>query len=354
MAGPRGTILLAAALFVALPFAGCADNDEPREARVGSVPYGWDEQAPRRSFLATETYYVLTQSSSFLLKGASYGRYVMRVDQPFEGVSLFFTSTNANSPNATHPAVKDFAYHYEFMQIRRLGSAVRVMDVDADPAFSNANTGKTFTLAYIYGNGANYQYLAPYEGDPADWRLEPGFYEMIIATDQNLTVGVNVKLGTPLWSTYYHPQELGVSHAEALSVYAEGFAAAAPRNLERSFLDVIHAEEGENLNYFAFSNLIYRANVAALGAQGNVRVMVDDQEVPHRLDVTGVATDQPERREAYAYAVSFNEPGPVMHQLRTELQFEESASVASDLAAQMLLFAVTIRPETTLKGVPTA
>ena len=354
MARRHGTVLVAAALFLAIPFAGCADKEPSREPRVGSVPFGWDEQAPDRSFLATETYYVLTQSSSFLLKGASYGRYVMRVDETFEGVELFFTSTNSRTQNATHPAVKDFSYHYEFIQIRKLGAAVRVMDVNAGPAFSNANTDQTFTLAYIYGNGANYQYLAPYEGDPANWKLEAGFYEMVIATDQNLTVGVNVKLGTPLWSTYYHPQELGHSRGEALNVYAQGFASTAPRTLERSFVDVVHADEGENLNYFAFSNLIYRANLAALGAQGNVRVTVDDQEVPHRLDLTGVATDQPERREAYAYAVSFNEPGPVVHQLRTELQFEESASVSSDLVAQLLLFAVTIRPETTLKGVPTA
>src|SRR5688572_323819 len=98
MAGRRGTAVVAAALFLVVPLAGCADDEPSREPRVGAVPFGWDEQAPSRSFLATETYYVLTQSSSFLLKGASYGRYVMRVDEPFEGVELFFTSTNAQTP----------------------------------------------------------------------------------------------------------------------------------------------------------------------------------------------------------------------------------------------------------------
>jgi hypothetical protein len=351
----RANAILAATLLVALFAAGCADAREQQDPpRVGRVPYGWDEDAPRRSFLATQDYYVLTQSSSFLLKGASYGRYVVRVDERFDGVELFFTSTNANAPNATHPAVRDFAYHYEFMQIRKLGTQVRVMDVNAGSAFSNANTGKTFTLAYIYGNGANYQYLAPYEGDPGNWRLDPGYYELVIATDEELTVGINIKLGTPLWTTHYHPQELGSSRGEALQVYSQGFAAAAPRSLEKSFVEVVHADAGEFLNYFAFSDLIYRANVATLGAQGQVRVMVDDQDVPHRLDATQVVTNQPQRYEAYAYAVSFNEPGPVTHQLRTELSFEESASFQSDLAAQMLVFAVAVRPESTLPGIPTA
>lgn len=351
---PRLGSLLLASLLVAIALSGCANQEPDRSPRVGGLPDGWDEESPQRSLLATEPYYVLTQSSSYLVKGASYGRYVIRVDERYDGVELFFTSTNSHAPNATHPAVNDFSYHYEFMQIRKLGTTVQVMDVSAEPAFSNANTGKTFTLAYIYGNGANYQYLAPYEGDPGNWRLEPGFYELVVATDQNLTVGVNVKLGTPLWSTYYHPQELGSSRGEALQTYVQGFASSSPRHLERSFVEVARAGDGETLNFFAFSNLIYRANVAAVGAQGSVRVMVDDQEVPHRLDVTSVAAQEPERREAYAYAVSFNEAGPVVHQLRTEITFDESASVSSDLVAQMLLYAVALRPERTLQGVPVA
>src|SRR5688500_5472593 len=102
MAGRRGTAFAAAALFLAIAFAGCADKEASREPRVGAVPFGWDEHAPSRSFLATKTYYVLTQSSGFLLKGVSCGRYVVRVDVPFEGVDLFFTSANAQTPNATH------------------------------------------------------------------------------------------------------------------------------------------------------------------------------------------------------------------------------------------------------------
>lgn len=349
-----GTAVLLALFVVAVGLAGCADRERSEPPRVGRVPYGWDEEAPARSELSREPFYVLTQSSSFLVKGASYARYVLRVDQRLLGVELFFTSTNANAPNATHPNVGDDEYHFEFMQIRPLGSSVRVMDVSAGTAFSNASTGPTFTLTYIYGRGANYQYLAPYEGNPGDWTLEPGYYELVVATDEELTVGVNVKLGTPLWSTFYHPQELGEARAEALESYLAVFPGSAPRELRRDLAALVEADAGEFLNYFAFSNLIYRSNLAALATEGTVQVRVDESRVPHRLQETGVNPVEPHRTEAYAYAVSFNEAGPARHDLRTLLEFTETASVNSDLAAQMLLFAVVVTPKETLSGVPRA
>lgn len=345
---PLGAVAIILMLLV-VALAGCAKPKEDAEPRIGRVPFGWDEDAPERSHLATQSYYVLDQSSSFLVKGATYARYIVRVDETLEGVELFFTSTNSAAPNATHPNVNDATYHYEFMQIRRLGTSVRVMDVSAAPAFSNANTGRTFTLAYVYGRGANYQYLAPYQGDPGNWRLDPGFYELIIATDERLTVGVNMKIGTPLWSTHYYPQELGEARSESLQTYAEIFPGAAPPALSKSFGAYVEVNEGEILNYFAFSNLIHRSNVVAVGTEGTVRVEVDDSAVPHRLQPAGV---EPQRTEAYAYAVSFNEPGPARHTIRTEFDFRETVSVQSDLSAQMLLFAIVVRPLSTLDGLP--
>lgn len=337
----------------ALLAAGCAAAPNSVKPRVGSVPYEWDEEAPDRSYLATEPYYVLSQSTSFLVKGASYARYIVRVDRTYESVELFFSSTNRYAPGVRGPSVNDDQYHYELMQIRPLGKSVRVMDVSAGPAFSNASTGHTFTLAYIYGRGANYQYLVPYEGDPGRWRLESGYYEVIVATDEELTVGVNIKLGTPLWSTHYHPQELGRSRSEGLHSYVRVWPGATPRSLRESYDEIVEAKAGESLNYFAFSNLIFRSNLVSVGTQGTVRVSVDGKEVPHRLQATGVNPGSPDRREAYAYAVSFNEPGPARHFLRTQLEFDQMLSLDSDLAAQMLVFAVAVKPVYGLSGLPT-
>lgn len=347
----RAALILALSTLI---LSGCAGTPSTIKPRVGSVPYEWDEEAPDRSYLATEPYYVLSQSSSFLVKGSSYARYIVRVDRTYESVELFFTSTNRYAPGVRGPAVNDDEYHYELMQIRPLGKSVRVMDVSAGPAFSNASTGHTFTLAYIYGRGANYQYLVPYEGNPGRWRLDPGFHEVIVATDEELTVGVNIKLGTPLWSTYYHPQELGRSRSEGLHSYVRVWPGATPRTLRESYDEIVSAGAGESLNYFAFSNLIFRSNLAAIGTQGTVRVSVDGKEVPHRLQATGVNPGSPDRREAFAYAVSFNEPGPARHFLRTQLEFDQTVSLDSDLAAQMLVFAVVVKPVYSLDGLPTA
>ena len=125
MAGPVQAVLLALLLAGSAGLAGCAQK-EPEHKRVGGVPYGWDEESPARSGLAQQLSYPLDQSSSFLVKGAKYARYIVHVDQPYDGVELFFTSTNAMAPNATKPAVGDFLYHYEFMQLRPLGARIRV------------------------------------------------------------------------------------------------------------------------------------------------------------------------------------------------------------------------------------
>ncbi|HLE46665.1 MAG TPA: hypothetical protein VI818_00070, partial [Candidatus Thermoplasmatota archaeon] len=201
--------LAAVLVLIAVAFSGCARSDEGK-TREGRVPYPWDDEAPDQSEIAAQPFYVLKQSSSFLVKGSSYARYILRVDQEFEDVDPFFTSTNRYAPAGVRkPNINDAAYHFEFMQLRPLGKSIRVMDVNAGPAFGNASTGHAYTLTYIYGKGANYEYVAPFEGNPDRWRLEPGFYELVIATDEILTVGVNLGLGTPLWTTHYHPQELG-------------------------------------------------------------------------------------------------------------------------------------------------
>ncbi|MBI2076807.1 MAG: hypothetical protein HYT80_00340 [Euryarchaeota archaeon] len=339
-------------IVVAVAFAGCA-KEEPSETRVGRSPFPWDEEAPDRSEIAAESYYVLKQSSSFLVKGSSYGRYVFRVDHTFEDVDAFFTSTNRYAPpGVRRPNVNDAAYHFEFMQIRPLGKSIRVMDVNAGPAFGNASAGHAYTLTYIYGKGANYEYIAPFDGNPHHWRLDPGFYELIVATDENLTVGVNLGLGTPLWTTHYHPQELGSARAEALNTYVKVFPGSPPRALHESFDEVVDAKAGETLNYFAFASLYHRSNFVSVGSQGVVRVRVDDKEVPHRLEATGFHALQPQQREAYAYAVSFNQPGPAQHEIRTHLDFEQLGSFQSDLVGQMLIFAVALQPKLSHEGAP--
>lgn len=345
---------LAASVLLGLAFAaGCAAPREPG-VRVGPNPFPWDEEAPEKSELAAAISYPVSQSSSFLVKGASYARYILEVGRRIENVSVFFTTTNQYTPTARHPTVNDTVYHFEFMQLRRLGQSVRVMDVSAQPAFSNANTGKTLTLAYVYGKGANYQYFVPYEGNPAAWTLETGYYELIIATDEKLVVGVNLDLHTPLWTTHYHPQELGDAHTEALRSYARLFAGAAPRSLHEAFNEIADVKRGETLHYFTFANLIYRSNQVAVGSQGLVRVQVDEQEVPHRFEATSLNASSPQRSEAFAYAVSFNEPGPVRHELRTWLDFEEVVSYDSDLVAKMLVFAIATKPRQALEGLPRA
>jgi hypothetical protein len=350
----RATVAIVALLCVS--FSGCASRDGP-QTREGSQPYEWDEEAPERSELARTPYYVLKQSSSFLVKGASYARYILRVDQVVDDVEIFYTSTNKQAPEARKPNVRDAEYHYEFMQLRALGKSVRIMDVSASTAFSHANTGKTYTLAYIYGckagNCANYQYLVPYEGNPGDLRLDPGYYELVIATDEKLVVGVNLRIGSPLWTTHYHPQELGESRAEALETYVQAWAGSTPKDgVHREFVELVSAKEGEVLNYFAFANLIHRSNIFSVGSNGEVRVQVDDKEVPHRFEASGVNPTQPKVREAYAYGVSFNEPGPALHQLKVRLDFADTASFDNDLAAQLLVFGVATRASETVPGIP--
>lgn len=340
-------------LVVATILAACTSPARP-ETRVGPNPFPWDEEAPERSELAHSLSYPVTQSSSFLVKDASYARYILKVDKKLENVSVFFTTTNQYAPEARHPTINDTVYHYEFMQLRRLGQSVRVMDVNAGPAFSNANTGKTLTLAFIYGKGANFQYFVPYEGNPGRWSLDPGYYELLIATDEKLVVGVNLDLHTPAWTTHYHPQELGDSHAEALRSYGRLFVGGSPRSLHESFNEVVDVKGGEALHYFAFANLIYRSHQIAVGAQGLVRVQVDEKEVPHRFEATSVNATGPERSEAFAYAVSFNEAGPARHEIRTRLDFDETVSYESDLVARLLVFAVGTKPRATLEGIPTA
>lgn len=332
--------------------AACTTSPPP-ETRVGPNPFPWDEEAPERSELAKTVSYSISQSSSFLVKDASYARYILRIESRVENVSVFFTTTNQYTPTARHPSINDTVYHYEFMQLRRLGQRVRVMDVNAEPAFSNANTGKTLTLAFIYGKGANFQYFVPYEGDPAAWTLEPGYYELIIATDEKLVVGVNLDLHTPLWTTHYHPQELGDSHAETMRSYGRLFAAGSPRSLHEGFDEVVDVPAEESLHYFAFANLIYRSHQAAIGAQGLVRVQVDEQEVPHRFEATHVNATSTQRSEAFAYAVSFNEAGPARHRIQTRLDFDETVSYESDLVAKLLIFAVATEARQAIEGIPT-
>lgn len=351
--GSRAAAVIAV---LSLAFAGCAGRGEP-QTREGAQPFPWDEEAPERSELARAPYYVLEQSSSFLVKDATYARYILRVDRAVDDVEIFYTSTNKQAPEARKPNVRDAEYHYEFMQLRPLGKSVRIMDVSASTAFSHANTGKTYTLAYIYGckqtNCANYQYLVPYEGNPGDLRLEPGYYELVIATDERLTVGVNLRLGSPLWTTHYHPQELGDSRAESLETYVEAWAGATPsEGVHREFVELVEAKDGETLNYFAFANLIHRSNIFSVGSTGEVRVQVDDKEVPHRFEASGANPSQPQIREAYAYAVSFNEPGPVLHQLKVRLDFSDTVSFDNDLAAQLLLFGISTRPSQAVQGIP--
>lgn len=343
---------LVALLLLTLAMSGCLGQGRPSGRAALDYPPDWDMEAPERSFLATELFYRLDHSSTFLVKGAQYARYVVKVEEKLPDVQLFF-STGAQYTKARGPDIQDDEYHFEFMQIRPLGRHVQDAATNAATAFSHAQAANTFTLTYIYGNGANYQYLAPYDSRPDHWTFEPGFYEFVIATDEQLTVGINVKTGSDYWSTFYHPQELGEARAEHLEHVVRFYTGAGgqmPR-IDEERHALLRAREGETLNYFVFADVMYLTNTAALGADGAAVVTVDGQETMQRMQISSAA---PTHSEAYAFAIDFNDAGPARKDVRVQATFQELISVESSMAAILLIFGVALHPQQTLAGLPTA
>jgi hypothetical protein len=353
----RSRAALLSVLVVAAPaLAGCFGATAPADDDR-ALPPGWDDEVPERSTLADRPYYVLRESTTFLAKETSYARYVFEVPQRVPHASVFF-STGKGFSQARAPSVDDDVYHYEFMQLRPLGDHVRVLDVDAATQFRYGSTGHMFSLTYVYGNGANYQYLAPFDGDPGDWELDAGFYEVVIATDENLTVGLNIDLGTDYWSTLYHPQELGVSRAAALD-FGSDIRLSSGKGLpdySRQLTDMVNVRSEETLNLFAFADLIYDVRpfptdqtAVAIAADGVAIARFGDDEVRERLAVTTVT---PTKAEAFAYVALFNEPGPYTMNAVVRVDFQEEASVDSVQVVQLMVFGVAVTPTQTLQGIP--
>lgn len=322
-------------------------------AAPDGLPPGWAEEEPAASRLATAPAYDLTHSTSFLLKGHSYGRFVVRVPVPLDNVQVFFTTAAQFTGNGPKPSLEDpDAYHFEFIQVRPLGHAVTEHDVDAVTHFAHAEAKGVYTLTYLYGRGANYEFLAPYEGRPDAWHFDAGYYDVVVATDEKLTVGVNVKTGSAYWSTIYHPQELGTARAEAL-----GFSGTMDETLggrlpdeSREQRGVVRAAEGERLDYFAFADVWYDTKGLTVGPTGTATVTVNGDPVPHQLVAPPPAS--PGHAEAYAFATGFNVPGPAKVDLASALDFHEQASVRSTLVVMAFVFGVATIPEQTLAGLP--
>ncbi len=343
-----------AGLLLAIPLSGClsGDNEETSsEQDLRDAPFGWDEAPPAQSQLADRPYYDLTQSTSFLLKGWSYGRYIVRVAERVENVHLFFSTTNAMStgraPNVDDPD----AYHFQFMQIRPLSREIREQNVEALQEFRHSEIEDVFTLTYIYGKGTNHQFLAPYDGDPDHWTLEPGFYEFVIASDEKLTVGINVRTKSLYWTTLYHPQELGQARAEALDFHSEvveDFGGRLPDQAEE-LRGIVRAGSGERFNYFAFSDVFYETDALAVSAVGVAEVSVGEETVLQQLDVTSA---EHAHDEAYAFAVHFDGRGPAEVDLRTALRFHEELSAQSTIVTLLMIFGVVFMPEETAPNLP--
>lgn len=343
-----GPVLL---LLLAASFAGCLSKDGKPNGRAElDYPPEWDQPTPERSFLATQPYYRLDHSSSFLLKGAEYGRYILQVDRPLRDVQLFFSSSQLIGSGPKQNLASD-DYHFEFIQVRPLGKQVQSVATGAEAQFSHALADQTFTLTYLYGRGANYQYLAPFQGDPDHWNFEPGFYEIVIATDEKLTIGLNIRTGSDYWTTFFHPQELGEARAEHLDFFLKFVSGANGHvaSLDEQRAAVLRVDEGEFLNFFAFADVVYLSQLVALGADGSAMVHVDGRETAQRIQLYGAQAD---RAEAYAFAMGFNHPGPLQRTLRVHAMFEEKLSLESSMAAALFVFAVATRPTQTLAGVP--
>lgn len=342
----------AVGILLALPLSGCLGGRDARSPTESGIPAGFDEETPSWSRLADVPYYDLTHSTSFVLKGWSYGRYVVRVAQPVEDVQVFFSTSNSGN-GGRGPSLDDpDAYHFEFMQIRPLAREIKTAGVDAVSQFRHAGTSQVFTLTYIYGKDANYQFLAPYDGDPNRWRFEPGYYEFVITTDEKLTVGINVRTTSPYWSTYYHPQELGEARAEALDFHGELLQDVGGRLPDRDveLRGIIRTSEGERFNYFAFADVWYDTKAFALGTTATTTVSVDGQDMPHQL---AVEPPGPQRDEAYAFAVHFNGVGPGQVDLRAHALFHEDASVGSTAVVLLMVFGLATIALETLPGLPT-
>lgn len=342
-----------AALLLGITLSGCLGGSSKPSGRAAlDYPPGWDTDAPQRSLLATEAYYPLDHSSTFLVKGAQYGRYIVRVAHRLENTQIFFSTGNQYT-QAPGPNIGDSVYHFEFMQVRPLGAQQETVATNAAAQFSYVGKADQFTLTYLYGKGANYQYLAPYQGDPNHWVFEPGFYEFVVATDERLTIGINVRTGSDYWSTFYHPQELGDARAEALDHSVQFYTGTGGRmpSIDEERHALARAHEGETLNYFAFADVQYLTSTLALGADGTATVVVDGQETSQRMQINnpGARTS-----EAYAFAVDFNDPGPLRRELRVHATFQEVVSLESSMASILFLFAVALHPTLTLAGIPTA
>jgi len=317
-------------------------------------PPGWRDEEPAASVLADQPYYDLSHSTSFELKGHSYGRFIVRVPSLLEDVQVFFSTASDNQGPGPHPNVKDpDAYHYEFMQIRPLGRHVATADVNAVVNFRHAEARGIYTLTFLYGKGANYQMLAPYEGQAERWRFEPGFYDFVIATDEKLPVAINVRTGTPYWSSYYHPQELGTSHAEAMGFTGDMWNVVGGKLPDdaRGLDGIVRAQAGETLNYFAFADVWYETKGLAVGTSATSTVSVDGDPVPDRILLN---SPQPQQDEAYAFAMEFNRPGPAQVDLASHLEFHEEASARSTVILMAFLFGVALTPEQATQGAPTA
>jgi len=343
-------------LVVSLVSAGCLSGrpGERAAAPKDALPPGWEDETPPESRLADRPFYDLSHSTSFVLKGHSYGRFVVRVPVELADVQVFFTTAEQYTGNGPKPTLDDpDAYHFEFMQIRPLGLEVVDRGVDAVANFAHAGTKGVYTLTYLYGKGTNYQFLAPYEGQGEHWRLVPGYYDVVVATDEKLTVGVNVKTGSPYWSTFYHPQELGTSQGKALGFRGGMWETTGGRLADErdDVRGIVDAGPGERLNYFTFADVWYETKGLALGTAGNATVTVNDDPVPHRLMVPEPG---PWRAEAYAFAMGFNRPGPARIDLRSQTAFHEEASVQSTLVVMNFLFGVATAAEQAVPGLPSS
>jgi hypothetical protein len=339
--------------------AGCLGATAPAtEPQGDGLPPDLRDGLPTESRLASVPFYELTESSTFLAKGVGYVRYIIHVSQPILHARLFFTTDRGQS-EAPAASIDDDQYHYEFMQVRPLGQKVRLVDANPAGQFRSSAVGHSYALTYLYGAGVNAPYLAPYAGNPNDWEFSPGYYEVIVATDEKLTVGVNIDLGTEQWSTYYHPQELGSTRPLALSYNFDAVASdGTVRAEDRSFASgTLSAHLGEIAYLYTFADLFYdvRPGPAGIGfsvdARGEALARLNLEESRQRLAVSTVGAA---RQEALAFAALFNEPGPFVATTDASVTLEESLSFNAARVVQTLVFGVAVKPTSTLAGLPVA